>query len=331
MSDHLYPASVPQDGRLSLDGLHTMFYQEWGNPAGIPVVYLHGGPGGGTPGYAHQFFDPSAFRIITYDQRGAGRSTPFGETRDNAPDILVADMEKLRAHLGIEKWHVAGGSWGSTLSLLYAEAHPGRVESLTLRGIFLGRQKELDYLYKEGDGDRFFPEQFAKLRDFLPEDERGDILRAYHKRIAAGDRDAARAWSIFEGSIARLHPMTDEDLAADDDTHLVGMARMETHFFVNHRFQPDDRLLRDVGKIRHIPTMIVQGRYDIVCPPVSAWELHQAFPESHLEMVIAGHSASEPEIQRVLVESANRIRDTGAPLPGPAAQGKPSHPAPPVP
>lgn len=318
-SANLYPASKPyNEGFLKVDGTHSLFYQEFGNPNGIPVVYLHGGPGGGSPGYAHQFFDPAVFRVIVYDQRGAGKSTPFGETKDNSPDILVEDNEKLRVHLGIDKWHVWGGSWGSTLSLLYSEAHPDRVLSMTLRGIFLGRQKELDFLYKPNGADQVFPEEFAKLRDFIPPAEQDDLLRAYYNRIAAGDKEAARRWSIYEGSISKLDPLPADKLAEEDDVHLVGMALMETHFFVNHPFQPDNRILDNIDRIKHIPTMIVQGRYDTVCPPISAWELHNAMPGSHLEMVRSGHSASEDEIQRVFIESSNRIRDLGSPVPPPA-------------
>jgi proline iminopeptidase len=314
MSRALYPESKPYaEGRLRVDGTHELYYAEYGNPGGIPVVYLHGGPGSGSSPWLHRFFDPQAFRVVIYDQRGAGQSTPFAETKDNSPDLLVADMEALRTHLKIDSWHVSGGSWGSTLALLYAEAHPDKVRSLTLRGIFMMRQKELDYLYR--DGDRTFPEEYARLKDFIPPAERHDLLRAYYNRIVNGDKEAARVWTRYENAISRLKPRTAQELDADSASHVIGMATMETHFFVNHRFRPDDRILRDAHKIRHIPTVIVQGRYDVVCPPVSAWELKQALPDAHLQMVIAGHSALDNPIAKALTACADRIRDTGSPLP----------------
>lgn len=315
-----YPESQPyKTGRLAVGSGHELYFEEFGNPQGKPIVYLHGGPGAGHAAYFHRFFDPQAFRIIVYDQRGAGQSTPFGETKDNSPDLLVGDLEKLRVHLGAGKLHVFGGSWGSTLSLLYAQAYPANVETLTLRGIFMMRQKELDLFYKAGD--TLFPEEFNKLKAFLPEAERGDILTSYYNRIANPDPaisiPACRVWTRYESSTCHLLPPSDADLASDTDNFVIGMARMETHFFINHKFTPDDRILKNVGTIRHIPTLIVQGHYDAVCPPVSAWELKQAFPEAHLEMVIAGHSASEPAIKQALVAGTNRIRDFGSPLPRP--------------
>ncbi|MBU0800906.1 MAG: prolyl aminopeptidase [Alphaproteobacteria bacterium] len=314
LSSAFYPESTPYNkGFLRLDDTHEMYFAEYGNPKGIPVVYLHGGPGGGSSPVMHRFFDPKAFRIVIYDQRGAGQSRPFGNIKDNSPDILVADMETLRTHLKIDKWHVAGGSWGSTLALLYAQSHPDKALSLTLRGIFLMRQAELDHLYV--NGATVFPEEFARLKKFIPAAEQNDLLRAYYNRIIAGDKDAARAWTRFENAISRLHPRTPKDLDSDTDTHAIGMATMETHFFINHRFTPDDRLLRNAHKIQHIPTVIVQGRYDSVCAPVNAWELHKALTGSHLQMVIAGHSAMDHEIAKALVKSADNIRDHGTPLP----------------
>jgi proline iminopeptidase len=316
----LYPAAAPYNsGYLKVDGTHECYYEEFGNPKGIPVVVLHGGPGGGSKPFFHRYFDLSAFRVVVYDQRGAGRSKPFGEIKDNSPDLLVEDMEKLRKHLGIGKWHVFGGSWGSTLALLYAEEHPGSVMSLTLRGIFMMRQKELDLFYR--DGNTHNPDQHEKFMNYLPEAERKDVIGAYFRRIADPDPNihmpAASVWTRYENSTSYLVPPSEADLDRSDKNtnHTLGMARMETHFFHNHRFQPDDRILKNVDKIRHIPTFIVQGRYDTVCPPVSAWELKKAFREAHLEMVIAGHSAKEPEIEKLLVRSADLIRDTGSPVP----------------
>ena len=324
--EDFYPASTPYNkGHLDVGDGHRIYYEEFGNPQGEPIVYLHGGPGAGHGPNFHRYFDPEAFRIIIYDQRGAGQSVPFGETKNNSPDILVEDNEKLREHLGIDKWHVYGGSWGSTLALLYAEAHPDKTESLTLRGIFMMREKELDLFYKYAD--TFYPQEFNELRSWLPENERGDVLKAYYNRISAGSVEAARRWSRFESATCHLIPPSTEDLDAETDNFLVGMATMETHFFVNHRFDPDDRILRDVHKIRHIPTHIVQGHYDSVCPPVSAWELKQAFPEATLEMVIAGHSATDPAIKDALIRATNRIRDAGSPV-LPAAAPPAPRPAP---
>jgi proline iminopeptidase len=316
----LYPEAKPYNsGYLRVDPTHECYYEEYGNPEGIPIVTLHGGPGGGSKPFFHRYFDLGAFRVVVYDQRGAGKSRPFAEIRDNSPDLLVADLEKLRAHLGIGKWHVFGGSWGSTLALLYAEEHPAAVMSLTLRGIFMMRQKELDLFYR--DGNTHNPDQHEKFMAFLPEPERRDVVAAYFKRIADPDpaihMPAASAWTRYENATSYLTPPSEAELDQSDRNinHTLGMARMETHFFHNHRFQPDDRILRNVGKIRHIPTVIVQGRYDTVCPPVSAWELKKAFPEAHLDLVISGHSAKEPEIEKLLVKSADRIRDTGSPVP----------------
>jgi proline iminopeptidase len=259
------------------------------------------------------------FRIVVYDQRGAGDSKPFGRIQDNSPDLLVGDLEKLRTHLGIENWHVSGGSWGSTLALLYAEAHPDKVKSLTLRGIFMMRQRELDFLYQQGD--TFFPEAFAKLRDFIPEAERNDLILAYFNRISQGDEQAARVWTRYESSCSYLMPPTEQELASDTLTHILGMALMETHFFVNHRFQPDDRILKDIGRIQHIPTHIVQGRYDNVCPPFTAWDLKKAMPNATMELVMAGHAARDPEMRKALLRAHDRIRDAGSPVlpPAPAA------------
>lgn len=328
MSKDFYPESKPhRSGHLDVGDGHKLYYEEFGNPAGIPIVYLHGGPGAGHGPYFHRFFDPKAFRIIIYDQRGAGQSLPFGETKNNSPAHCVADLEKLRTHLNIATWHVFGGSWGSTFALLYAQNHPDKVKSLTLRGIFLMRQKELDFLYKQAD--MFFPQELHDLKAYLPENERGDVLSAYYNRIVAGDAEAARRWSRFESATCHLIPATPEDLDKESDNFLIGMATMETHFFVNHKFQPEDLLLRDVHKIRHIPTHIVQGHYDVVCPPVTAWELHRAFPESTMETVIAGHSATDPEIKSALIRATERIRDLGSPvLP---QKPKPAAPKPPAP
>jgi proline iminopeptidase len=311
MEDY-YPASTPYNkAYLRVDARHELYYEEFGNPAGIPVVYLHGGPGGGHGPNFHRFFDPAAFRIVIYDQRGAGQSKPFADITDNTPDLLVEDNEKLRAHLGIDRWHVFGGSWGSTLALLYAQAHPDKTLSLTLRGIFMMRQKELDVFYK---GNRAFPEEFQKLYDYIPAAERHDLVAAYFHRISAGDAEAARVWSRYEGMTSwRVKP---DKLDDESDTHLIGMATMETHFFLNCRFQPDDRILQNIDIIRKagIPGVIIQGRYDSVCPLESAWDLHRAWPEAGLEVTDAGHAGSEVPTRAALIRATNNIRDFGSPL-----------------
>lgn len=312
MTRELYPDTAPYNtGHLQVDDLHSLYYAEYGRADGVPVVYLHGGPGGGSGPFAHRFFDPAAFRIVVFDQRGCGQSRPFGETRANTPDLLVGDIEALRSLLGVDRWHVFGGSWGSTLALLYAQAHAGRVLSLTLRGIFTMRQQELDCFY---ESNILFPEEFATLRAFIPEAERDSLLRAYRKRIAAGDVEAARVWSRYEGATSYLEKKPSD--TADDDNHLVGMATMETHFFVNCRFEPDDRVLRDMPVIRAagIPGFIVQGRYDAVCPASTARELKIAWPEAELVMVTAGHAAREPATLDALIGATDAIRDFGSPI-----------------
>ncbi|MCE9507151.1 MAG: prolyl aminopeptidase [Alphaproteobacteria bacterium] len=314
---NFYPASQPHhQGYLPVDKTHSLFYEEFGNPQGIPVVYLHGGPGAGSAPYVHRFFDPAAFRIIVFDQRGCGRSKPHGETRDNSPDLLVQDLEALKNHLGIEKWHVSGGSWGSTLALLYAEEYPGSVSSLTLRGIWLERQKEVDWFINQLG--QFFPDDQKEFAEHIPPAERGNLLEAYYQRLIHPDPavhlPAAHKWTRHENGACFLHPPADAD-KNETDANALACARIETHFFRNHPLQPDDRILQNIGRIRHIPTMIVQGQYDVVCPPVTALELKKAFPEACLRLVIAGHAAREPEILNALIESSDRIRDTGSPTP----------------
>ncbi len=323
----LYPKSTPYaQGRLPADGTHTLFYEEFGNPDGIPVVYLHGGPGAGSAPYVHQLFDPEAFRIVVFDQRGCGRSTPHAETRDNSPDLLVADLEALKNHLGIDAWHVAGGSWGSTLALLYAEAHPESVQSLLLRGIWMERRQEIDWFLNETG--RFFPAGQKEFVDLIPPEERGDLLEAYYQRLMNPDPavhlPAAHAWCRLENGMTFLHPLADAD-KTETDADALACARIEAHFFRNHPFQPDDRILQDIARIQRIPTMIVQGQYDICCPPATAYELKAALPAACLRVVTAGHATLEPEILNALIESSERIRDTGSPKPlahaGPGQRG----------
>jgi proline iminopeptidase len=321
----LYAASKPnKTGDIKLDATHTLHYEEFGNPKGKPIVYLHGGPGGGSGDHFHRFFDPEAFRIIIYDQRGAGKSKPAAELRDNTPDILVEDIETLRKQLGIDKWHVYGGSWGSTLALLYAEAHPDKTESLTLRGIFLMRKRDIEMFYEAAE--LFRPEEVRKLKDALPEAERGkDFMENFYQRLVSEDPavsiPAARAWANFENVCCFLNPpAASATRTAQDDQDDLNISRIEAHFFRNCLFKPDDRILKDIDKIRHIPTVIVQGMYDLVCPPQIADDLHKAFPEAHMIKTVSGHAAIEPEIMKALVASTDRIRDTGTPVPKPKAK-----------
>lgn len=311
----LYPEIEPFDsGMLPVSDKHTIYYERCGNPDGLPVVFLHGGPGGGLiPGY-RQFFDPQAYHIVLFDQRGCGRSTPHAELEGNTTWDLVADIERLREKFGIEKWFVFGGSWGSTLALTYAVTHPDQTRGLFLRGIFLCRPSELAWFYQSGASE-IFPDFWEPYRDFIPAEERGDMMRAYYKRMTEANHEtmleAARRWSVWEGSTSKLYP--DKNLIDhfSGEHEALSLARIECHYFVNNCFFPTDNyLLENVGKIRHIPTVIVQGRYDVVCPATSAWELHRAFPESELHIIPdAGHSISEPGITSALIEATDKFRE----------------------
>jgi proline iminopeptidase len=297
-------------GMLKVSDVHTLYYEEAGNPNGKPVVFVHGGPGGGVDASMRRFFDPKVWRVILFDQRGCGKSTPFSELKDNTTWDLVADMEKLRTELKIEKWAVFGGSWGSTLALAYAITHVQRVESLILRGIFLLREKEIRWFYQEG-ASFIFPDAWDKYLEPIPENERHDLVTAFYKRLTSPDKEvrtkAAKAWSIWEGSTSKLYtdPRFVERFAADEFAD--AFARIECHYFVNKGFfEEDGWLLKNIDKIRHIPAWIVQGRYDVVCPATSAWELNQAWPESKLFIIAdAGHSASEAGIKSKLIEATD--------------------------
>jgi proline iminopeptidase len=322
----VYPASKPyaEGAMTTADGEHELHYEEYGNPDGIPAVYLHGGPGASSSPSQAQYFDPKAFRIILLDQRGCGQSTPAGKLEYNTPDLLVADIEQLKNRLGIKRWHVVGGSWGSALSLLYAEKHPDSVESLSLRGIYMLRKQDNRYFYQAAEA--LLPQQTKNFLEFLPAAERADYEESYYKRIHNPDPaisiPAAQAWNYFEAIGGYMDPPPDSEIYDPDDEALRA-ARIETSFFHNHMFNPANRILNDIDKIRHIPTIIIQGRYDIVCPPAIALELKQAFTEAQLQMVKAGHYVSEPEISRALIAATNRIRDTGTPVstPVPVSQG----------
>lgn len=309
-----YPPVEPfRTGRLKVSDIHELYFEESGNPSGKPVVFVHGGPGGGTDAKQRRFFDPEAYRIILFDQRGCGQSTPHANLENNTTWDLVADMERIREHLGIEKWQVFGGSWGSTLALAYAQTHPERVTELVLRGIFMLRKKELHWFYQEG-ASALFPDAWEKYLAAIPEAERGDLMRAYYKRLTGDDpaerKRAAQAWSVWEASTSFLHQdLTHVDHAAEDDFALA-FARIECHYFVNGGFfETESQLLDNVDKIRNIPAVIVQGRYDVVCPAMSAWDLHRAWPEARLEIIPdAGHSAYEPGIVDELVRATDAFR-----------------------
>ncbi len=308
----LFPPIEPhRTGTLKLDRRHTMYFEESGNPQGPAVLFLHGGPGAGATPVHRRFFDPAHWRIVIYDQRGGGRSSPTGETQDNDPDLLIEDIERLRRELGVPRWVVFGGSWGSTLALLYAEAHPKHVVGLILRGIFLCRAAEIEwFLY----GMRtIFPEAWRSFAEFLPEDERGDLLAAYYRRLMDPDprvhMPAARAWSVYEGACSTLLPNPETVAAFGEDRLALGLARIEAHFFTRYLFPPERDLVAKIGRIRHLPGVIVQGRYDMVCPIRSADELARAWPEAEYIIVRdAGHSAMEPGIREQLVMATERAK-----------------------
>lgn len=319
MADHaptlrteLYPEIEPFDaGMLALDGLHHMYWEVSGNPNGKPVVFLHGGPGAGASPAHRRFFDPRHYRIIIFDQRGAGRSTPLGALTDNTTPHLIADMEILRRHLQIENWLVFGGSWGSTLALAYAEAHPARCAGLILRGIFLCRKSEIDwFLY---DLKNLFPESWRSFAGHIPESERDHLLKAYYRRLTDPDpaihMPAARAWSRYEGSCSTLMPSPETVAYFGGDVVALGLARIEAHYFTHDIFLPVNALLDNVSRIRNIPGVIVQGRYDAVCPVISADDLHRAWPEAEYHIVPdAGHAAWEPGICRQLVAACENFK-----------------------
>ena len=312
----LYPDVEPFDsGMLPLDAVHAMYWEQSGNPSGVPVVFLHGGPGAGSSPAHRRFFDPAFYRIVIFDQRGAGRSTPHGELRDNTTTHLIADMETLRAKLGVERWLVFGGSWGSTLALAYGQAHPDRCLGFVLRGIFLCRQQEAEWFLH---GMRHvFPEAWHKFVGGIPEAERADLLDAYVRRLNDPDpgvhMPAARVWSTYEGACSTLLPNPDTVAYFSGDHVALGLARIEAHYFRHRVFLPENALLENVHRVRHIPAVIVQGRYDMVCPTVTADDLHRAWPEAEYVVVPdAGHSAWEPSIRAQLVAAVERFKVSAA-------------------
>lgn len=308
----LFPQIKPyRSQQLPVDDIHTLYVEECGNPDGIPVVFLHGGPGAGCEPYHRRFFDPLVYRIVLFDQRGCGRSRPHAELRANDTDTLVADIERLRMQLGIERWVVFGGSWGSTLGLAYAQRHTERVLGLILRGIFLCRDRDIHWFYQDG-ASRLFPDQWRDFLAPIPEVEHGDLLAAYHRRLIGDDEvarmAAAKAWSLWEAQTATLRPSPSVVNHFADPFVATSLARIECHYFVNHAFLEPDELLNRAGVLSDIPGIIIHGRYDVVCPVDQAWDLHQAWPQAQLQIVgDAGHAASEPGIAAALVEATRSM------------------------
>ena len=308
----LYPDIEPYgSGMLKLDRVHEMYWETSGNESGIPVLFLHGGPGAGSAPAHRRFFDPAAYRIVIYDQRGAGRSRPLGELESNTTPLLVQDIERLRSHLGVDRWIVFGGSWGSTLALAYAIEHPDRCLGLILRGIFLCRRSEIDwFIYGVRN---LFPEAWGRFAAHIPEAERHDLLAAYYRRLTSPDpavhMPAARTWSIYEGSCSTLLPSAETVAYFSSDIVALGLARIEAHYFMHNIFMAENALLDNVGRVRSIPSVIVQGRYDAVCPIVTADDLHRAWPEAdYIVVPDAGHSAWEPGICAELVRATERFK-----------------------
>ncbi|MEG0250709.1 MAG: prolyl aminopeptidase [Peptostreptococcus sp.] len=298
---------------IKVDDVHNIYYEESGNPNGKPVIFLHGGPGCGTAPSCRQFFDPEFYRIILFDQRGSGKSTPHANLTNNDTDSIISDMEKIREKLGIEKWLVFGGSWGSTLALSYAIKHPEKVVGLVLRGIFLGRQEDIDWIYQEGGASNIFPDKWEDYVSVIPEAERDDIVTAYYKRLTSDDRatrvEAARAWSMWEGSIVTLLP--NEDLVNDfgDEDYAISMATIECHFWMNNMFRENrNYILDEADIIKDIPTTIVHGRYDMDCRFIGAWLLSKKLNKCDLNITISGHSSGEPEVVDRLVKATDNYR-----------------------
>ena len=312
----LYDPIEPYDqGHLKVSEVHQLYYEQCGNPKGKPVVFLHGGPGAGLVEDYRRFFDPKAYRIVLFDQRGSGKSLPHASLEDNTTWHLVADIERLREHCGIEKWLVFGGSWGSTLALAYAETHPDRVTGLVLRGIFLSRPKETSWFYEAGQGaSAIFPDGWEKYVSIIPEAERVDLIGAYFRRLTSDDPavrlEAAQAWSLWESSALKLLP--DQKLIDEfsEPMTAIAVSRIECHYFMNDCFfETDNYLLENINRIRKIPGVIVHGRYDIICAFESAWDLHRAWPEAELKVIPdAGHSVFEPGITDALITATDSFR-----------------------
>ncbi|MCB2115848.1 MAG: prolyl aminopeptidase [Rhodobacteraceae bacterium] len=308
----LYPPIDPFDQRMiDVGDGHRVYVEQCGRPDGVPVIVLHGGPGGGSSPAMRRYFDPSVYRIVLFDQRGCGRSVPHAGVTANTTWHLVADIERIRVLLGIDNWIVFGGSWGATLGLIYAETHPDRVRQLVLRGVFLMTEQELDWFYGGGAG-AFWPERWAEFSGMIPEGERGDLIGAYHRRLFSGDTIVetrfARAWAGWENALASVE--NDGCVGDAPADYARAFARLENHYFVNKGFlEEDGQILRDVGRIRHIPMTVVQGRYDMICPPASAWRLGEAHGSADVRMIpVAGHALSEPGISAELIRVMDVLR-----------------------
>ncbi len=304
----LFPEIKPfKRHQLKVSDLHELYLDEAGNVDGIPILFVHGGPGAACDGSSRRFYDPQLYHIITFDQRGCGRSTPHGELEQNSTQELVEDMERIRQHLGVDRWVLFGGSWGSTLSLLYAQKYPDRVLGLVLRGIFLCRRQDMDWLYKDG-ANRVFPDFWDEFVKTIPDSEREDLVASYHRRLTGEDElarmAAAKAWSAWEGNCSKLRPSA-EAMAKFTKVHnALALSRIETHYFVNDGFVEDNQVLMNMAAIAEIPGQIVHGRYDMVCPLSQALELHRLWPASELHIVRdAGHSASEPGTVDALIRA----------------------------
>jgi proline iminopeptidase len=305
----LYAAREPyQTQQVAVSARHTLYVEECGHPQGLPVLFLHGGPGAGCSERHRQLFDPDVFRVVLFDQRGSGKSTPYASLEDNTTWHLVADIEYLRQQLGIQRWLVVGGSWGSTLALVYAQTHPSRVAGLVLRGIFLCRPEEFRWFYQEG-AHWLFPDRWEQYQALVPPDERADMLGAFYRRLTSPNpdvqRQAARAWSGWEGATLKLIPDAATVEKFESDAMALALARIECHYFVHQAFlTPETDILNRIDRIRHLPTWIIHGRYDVVCPVKNAWDLHRAFPEAVLDIIPdAGHAFDEPGILRATQEA----------------------------
>lgn len=309
---NLYPDITPyKTHQINVDAPHALYVEESGNPDGIPVLFVHGGPGAGCEAYHRSFFDPNLYRIVLFDQRGSGRSTPHAELEGNTTQALVADMEVIRDALGINRWVLFGGSWGSTLSLVYAETHVDRVMGLIVRGVFLTRQKEIDWFYQHG-ADRIFPDYWQDFIAPIPENQRDNLLKAYYEKLTGKNEiaqmHAAKAWSIWEGRTATLKANKNVIDHFGSAHTALSLARIECHYFMNDSFLEENQILNNADKLQNIPGVIVQGRYDLICPVESAWELHQAWPKSELKIIAdAGHSATEAGTVDALVKATDEM------------------------
>jgi proline iminopeptidase len=307
-SADLYPPIEPYaSGFLEVGAGHALYWETCSNPQGVPALFLHGGPGGGCSAGNRRFFDPLRYRIVLFDQRGCGRSTPCGSLESNTTEHLLYDIEAIRVALNVDKWLLFGGSWGATLALAYAQQRPQHVSAMVLRGVFTARQSELDWLYR-GGASNIFPQGWARFLAVIPETERADLIAAYHARLTSGDAAletaAARAWCVWEDAISTFLPGP----LSYDDAAMRSLARIEAHYFLHHAFMKEGQLLAHAGRLRNIPAIIVQGRYDMVAPPVTAWQLHQAWPGSALRIVPdAGHASSEPGIARELLTATDAL------------------------